>query len=397
MRDSRRPTPNRGRLPAPTLALVALAISAISPAAAHARAFQVGCNEAELRQAVEEAGFNGEEDVVWLDRSCVYPLAGILIAYPDDGFPLTIEGGGATISGQNQRTAFLVNPGATVYLNAVTITQGKAGPTASGDGGAIYNAGSLTLTGSTVSNSMAFKGGGIYNAPNATLAVIQSTVSGNTAGDDGGGIHNKEGRLTLIDSTVSGNSALASDGLGAGIFNEDRGSAARAIATLSNCTLSGNASRFGAGIFNDEGRVTVSHCTLSHNTNVDGGNGAGIYHRNYSGAGFFRLGHSIVSDSQGNPYDCVRDPSSPTNLITTSGDNLIEDGSCQLPGAWSGDPKLGPLTGQPGVRPLLSGSPVIDLVQIAKCAGVDERGALRPKDGNADGTALCDLGAYEAP
>src|SRR5690606_25934230 len=185
----------------------------------------------------------------------------------------------------------------------------------------------------------AYDGGGIYNATNASLMLLASTVSGNTAGNSGGGIHNDEGRLALIDSTVSGNTALGQSGMGAGIYNEDRGTAARAVATFANCTITNNASRFGAGIFNDEGRVTVDHCTISHNTNVDGGNGAGIYQRNYSGAGFFRLGHSIVSDSLGNPYDCVRDPASPGNAITPTGDNLVEDGSCQIPGAWSGDPK----------------------------------------------------------
>jgi hypothetical protein len=398
MRDFRRATPNRRRLTAPALALVALAISALSPGAAQARAFQVGCNEAELRQAIEEAGFNGEEDVLWLDRSCVYALQGILIAYPDDGSAITIEGNGATVSGQSQRTALLVNPGVTLFVNDLTITDGKAGPTASGEGGAIYNSGALTLSRSTVSNSQAFHGGGIYSVPGASLTLVQSTVSGNTAGNHGGGIHNKEGRLTLIDSTVSGNTALGQGGLGAGIYNEDRGSALRAVATLTNCTITNNASRFGAGLFNDEGRVTVSHCTLSHNTNVEGGNGGGLYHRNYTGTAFFRLGHSIVSDTQGNPYDCVRDPAVPSNVITASGDNLVEDASCQIAGAWSGDPKLGALAGNPGYRPLLAGSPVADLsAQLGICAGVDQRGVIRPKDANGDGNALCDLGAYEAP
>jgi hypothetical protein len=382
----------------PALALMALAIGAISPAAAHARAFQVGCDEAELRQAIEQAGLNGEEDVLWLAPGCLYSLAGILILYTDGGFPITIEGNRATVSGKNQRTVLLVSPGAVLNVNRLTITEGRAGPTASGEGGAVYNSGASTFTDSTISNSTAADGGGIYNTANAALTLIRSTVSGNTASDDGGGIHNKEGRLTLIDSTVSGNTALASDGLGAGIFNEDRGSAARAVATLANCTVSGNASRFGAGIFNDEGRVTVSHCTFADNTSLGGGNGAGIYNRNYLGAGFFRLGHSIVSRDAGDGQACARDPYLPSNAITPTGDNLIEDGSCQVAGAWSGDPRLGPLAGQPGIHPLLPGSPVIDLLaQTTNCTGADQRGVLRPKDGNADGNALCDLGAYEAP
>ena len=382
------------------LAWLAFAIGVLAPAGAHARAFQIGCNEAELRAAVQEAGFNGEEDVLWLPRECRYALTGIVIAYPDDGAPLTIEGNGSTISGQDQRTALLVIAGATVFLNDLTVTQGRAGPTASGEGGAIYNGGALTLNQVTVSDSRAYDGGGIYNATNASLMLLASTVSGNTAGNSGGGIHNDEGRLALIDSTVSGNTALGQSGMGAGIYNEDRGTAARAVATFANCTITNNASRFGAGIFNDEGRVTVNHCTISHNTNVDGGNGAGIYQRNYSGAGFFRLGHSIVSDSLGNPYDCVRDPASPGNAITPTGDNLVEDGSCQIAGAWSGDPKLGALTGKPAVRPLLAGSPVVDLLgpaRTANCAGVDPRGVTRPRDGDGNGSALCDLGAVEAP
>ena len=394
MRSRRSTTRRRSRL-----AWLAFAIGALAPAGAQARAFQVGCNEAELRSAVQEAGFNGEEDVIWLPRACLYGLSGILLAYPDDGAPLTIEGNGSTISGQSQRTALLVNTGATVFLNDLTITQGRAGSSASGNGGAIYNAGTLTLKQVTVSDSVATFGGGIYNAPNASLTLLLSTVSGNVALDDGGGIHNKEGRLTLIDSTVSGNAALEYDGFGAGIYNDDRGTSARAVATLAKCTITNNASRFGAGIANDEGRITVSHCTISHNTATDGGSGAGIYHRNYTGGAFFRLGHSIVSDSVGTAHECMRDPSAPENKITPTGENLVEDGSCQI-NAWSGDPKLGALTGKPAVRPLLPGSPVVDLLKpahTANCTGFDQRGSPRPKDGNGDGIAVCDLGAVEAP
>jgi hypothetical protein len=387
-----------GRHPAALRALVALAIGVIGSAEAHARAFQVACDVSALYQAMNEASANGEEDVLWLARSCVYPLTGILIAYPDAGFPLTIHGNGSTISGQNQRTAFLVNPGATLSLHDLTVTQGRAGPTASGDGGAIYNAGSLTLTRSTVSNSLARTGGGIFNAAGASSTLIQSTVAGNTAGENGGGIRNQDGRLTLIQSTVSGNAANGQNGMGGGVYNDDSSTIpGRATATFSNCTISGNASRFGAGLMNDEGRATVGNCTIADNTTVGGGNGGGIYHRNYSGNARLRLGLSILANTQGGGYECVRDPSVPGNAITPTGDNLVEDASCQIANAWSGDPKLGDLTDSPAYRPLLAGSPVIDLGQNTNCAGVDQRGSARPKDGNADGSILCDLGAYEAP
>lgn len=385
------------RSPAP-FALVAFAMGIAWSPETHARAFQVGCSELELRQSVEEASFNGEEDALWLAHACTYAMAGIVIAYADDGFPITIHGNGATISGQQQRTVFLVNPGAVLNLVDVTVTKGKAGPTASGDGGAVYNVGSLTLTRSTVSDSQAHRGGGIYNTPGASLTVIASTISGNTAGLDGGGIVNEEGRVTLIDSTVSGNRANGQNGMGAGIYNDDTPSTpARAVVTLSNCTFTGNASRFGAGVFNDEGRLLVNHCTFSDNTNVDGGNGGGIYHRNYFGNGTFKLGNSILANTLGNPYDCVRDPYSASNTVASTGGNLVEDGSCEIFGASSGDPKLGAVTGRPAYHPLQAGSPAIDQAQGLACPGVDQRGGQRPKDGNGDGAAYCDLGAHERP
>ena len=58
------------------------------------------------------------------------------------------------------------------------------------------------------------------------------------------------------------------------------------------------------------------------------------------------------------------------------------------------DPKLGPLEGSPGYRPLLSGSPAINAGNPAGCIGstglltTDQRGAPR--------VGRCDIGAYEA-
>jgi hypothetical protein len=381
---------------------VAVAIALIGASvAAHAKAFEVACDAQALGDAMAAAAFNDEEDVLWLAPSCVYPLStiGILLVYADNGFPLTIQGRGATIHGQNLRTAFLVNPGATLYLENLTITECSAGPTASGDGGAIYNAGAVTLTKSTVSKSLARNGGGIFNAAGASLTVIQSTISGNTASDDGGGIMNENARLTLIGSTVSGNTAQESDGLGAGIYSDDHGPG-EAVATLINSTFSGNASRFGAGVFNDEGEMVVSYCTFSGNTMLGGGNGASIYYRNYSGLASLKLGGSILANGiaeVGGGYECVRDPSVPEKPITSTGVNLIEDASCVVSGAYNGPPNLGSLTGNPAYHPLLPGSPVIDLAPIASCPGFDQRGASRPKDGNPGGNVLCDLGAYEAP
>jgi hypothetical protein len=43
---------------------------------------------------------------------------------------------------------------------------------------------------------------------------------------------------------------------------------------------------------------------------------------------------------------------------------------------------------------LLPGSPAIDSSR-ATCPATDQRGVARPQDGNGDGAAVCDIGAYE--
>lgn len=44
-----------------------------------------------------------------------------------------------------------------------------------------------------------------------------------------------------------------------------------------------------------------------------------------------------------------------------------------------------------------SGSAVIDSITASSiCAGIDARGQSRPIDGDGDGNAYCDVGAFEA-
>jgi hypothetical protein len=60
------------------------------------------------------------------------------------------------------------------------------------------------------------------------------------------------------------------------------------------------------------------------------------------------------------------------------------------------DPLLvGPLSGQAYGMALAAGSPAIDAGDAAFCPATDILGIPRPQDGNEDGVAICDLGAYE--
>jgi hypothetical protein len=72
---------------------------------------------------------------------------------------------------------------------------------------------------------------------------------------------------------------------------------------------------------------------------------------------------------------------------------------------YTDDPQLGPLSyngGPSGTRAPLDGSPAIDAgnpetpgTGIRTCRRFDQRRVERPRDGDGDGTARCDIGAHE--
>ncbi len=205
---------------------------------------------------------------------------------PASGSPaITITGAGAgtTIIDANQLDrVFLVNSTRTATISGVTIRNGFL---TSGNGGGIFNGGSLTVSDSKISgNHGASSGGGIYN--NGTLALMNSTVSQNQASIYGGGISNDIGYLSLINSTLSQNNVPGSSGEGGGIFNNG------ALQNISNSTISGNSAYYGGGIFNNMS-LLMGNSTLS--TNNAGLNGGGIYN-----AGTLNIRSSTISGNNAN-------------------------------------------------------------------------------------------------
>lgn len=290
---------------------------------------------------------------------------------------------------------------------AVTITDSViSGNTATNGGGGIYNndGGTLTVRGSTISGNNADWGGGLANL--GTANVTKSLITDNTAITSGGGIDNS-GSLTLVEIAVSGNDVPEGDGGGilsanGGTLNVNKSSITDNTAdnwgggmavfgvsvSLTNSTIYNNTASFGGGIGNNNtGVVTLRHVTLSGNTGGGANQGGGIYNE-----GTVNLTNSIFANSTVGG-DCINNG----GTFNPNSVNLVEDGSCVLLNGISGDPMLGNPVGQPVYLPLLAGSPALDagLNNAVNCPDSDQRGELRPQDGNNDGNLGCDLGAFE--
>jgi hypothetical protein len=192
------------------------------------------------------------------------------------------------------------------------------------------------------------------------LTITNSTITGNTAsagfgGTSGGGVDN-DGPLTILNSTITGNTASTVFGAatGGGVNNS------YGTLTLARSLVSGNTAPTGPEIYNSGSVATV----LVDNHNLFGVNGiAGV-------EGF-----------------------------TPGATDVVPPAGVQLPDIL--DPALALHGGPTQTHALVPGSPAIDaggpdcLDATGSPLAIDQRGRPRLVDGDEDGTAACDIGAFE--
>jgi CSLREA domain-containing protein len=292
---------------------------------------------------------------------------------------LTIDGGSAvTVSGDGTFQLLLIYS-SELHVVAMTFEDGFT----PSYGGGLQNAGgTLTVTDSQFEGHEAsFAGGAIANANFGTLTVTNSTFSGNSAGTWGGAIAVINGEATVSGSTFVGNQTTSTDtaGDGAAIVNFH-------TLTISNSTFADNQAIGHGGALRNSSIAVVTHSTFSGNSALLGG--GALYQDN--GATIVR--NSILANSPVGG-DCLIGP---VGTVVNDGGNLMEDGSCGFPAG--GDPLLGPLADNGGPTltfMLLEGSPAIDAAAALNCEPTDQRGVVRPQDGDGDGEAICDIGSVE--
>ena len=161
---------------------------------------------------------------------------------------------------------FAVTSSGTLTLKNGTIADVANKSTHNSDfnAGAIVNKGKVTMESVTISKCSGLLGGAIRNFSGATLTITSCTFDGNRAdsgnveGSGTGGAIWNAGTLTLTSSTFSNNSSL----IGGAIWNSGS-------MTLSDTKFSSNKSDNQAGVIYNGGDMSITSCTFEDNNSKD--------------------------------------------------------------------------------------------------------------------------------
>jgi CSLREA domain-containing protein len=303
------------------------------------------------------------------NASRIFRITGVIIVNLSD---FRIANGRASSSGDEQGGGIYVL-NSSLALRHLSIVNNRAAtshPDSSYGGGIFLSGGTLMIIDSTISGNRADGGGGGIGGgiwSNGTVYVLDSSIVNNDGSRGGGGIYDMGGTLYLTNSSVSGNSSFYlgfGTCIGGGIHNEN--SAGRV--TLTNSTITNNASYVGGGICN-RGTAVARNSIIARN--------AASPERDFSG--------SVVSDG----FNLIGDTDGSSGWTTTDLQNI--------------DPLLAALGNNGGPTPthaILPSSPAINAGNndLARDP-FDTTPLLYDQRGNGFARVVggtVDIGAYEA-
>jgi len=289
-----------------------------------------------LRQAIIDANANAGADIIefTLGAGNTIILSSSLPTLTDDieidgsntsGDNIILQGGG---NASNFR-AFYLNTAKTIDLNDMTITSFEFSSSDAGPAMLIYN-GTLNMANCIVTNCKANNGnGGALRNHSGAMNIDNCTFENNYAKNDGGAISNA-GTLTIHGSNFSSNGASS----GAAIQNSGTGSIDQ------SSTVTNNSASFGGGaVFNhDGGTLNIQNCTITGNTEGDLNNSNGNVYLNaansigavYTGSYMYNdgtLSSESVIISSGYSYPGELDNNNGASFTIAAGGRMDIDGN----------------------------------------------------------------------
>ncbi|MDA8018337.1 MAG: hypothetical protein MPN21_12895 [Thermoanaerobaculia bacterium] len=218
-------------------------------------------------------------------------------------------------------------------------------------------------------------GGGVY-VVSSDVELSNLWIHDNEAGI-GGGIAFEIGTVLLSNSAVTDNESLNHAG---GIYQFGVTNIAEAHLEVRNTTISGNVARTAGGATAAFGAsfLVMEYTTVANNTNRSGD-------RTMFGFLFNPRVEVLYSIVEGT---CIAGIEASCIYLTSTVDDVPVS-----------DLGLEPLALNGGFSPthrLQASSPALDVVPVgATCPPSDQRGFVRPVDGDGDDVATCDAGAFE--
>ncbi|MBK7976110.1 MAG: hypothetical protein IPK07_23495 [Deltaproteobacteria bacterium] len=307
---------------------------------------------------------------------------------------VTIRGAGreeTTIDAGGLDRVFQVVGNRTVRFESLAIMGGTARDAAKPWGGGILvESGHVTVSDALLAYNFGTLdpgvtyGGAIY-VGSGTLAVESSAIRSNNAygwwggwevPGGGGGIYVAAGGHATIDRSV-----LSENGNWALYVRGDASVTSSAFAQNDwYACLEGLCAPYGGSVMVVQGgRVEIASSTFAFDANLDVA---------VDGNGVAEVTGSILTGTCFGP-------------VTSAGYNLDANGGCGLRASSdlvNVDAKVSRLENDDGSTHALTierASPATDSGDPDGCGGADQLGAARPQDGDGDGSARCDRGAYE--
>ena len=312
---------------------------------------------------------------------------------------LTLQHGQASSAAYNGGGIRIQNASPTISGNV--ITNNTAG---SNGGGISVQSGSPVITNNTIANNGQIPGwtggvgGGLYISGTGAALVIGNTIANNLETDGSGGAIGINASSPVIQrNIIRGNSAYSQGGAIYIINN----SSASVVENL----IVNNAGGTGGGVYwlvpSGGGPPSLVSNTFSGNSAST--QGSAVYASGF-GSSARLIDNVIVSSAGASALYCDGTYSSAPPIVKANDVfatvGAAYAGYCNSLTGTSGNISVDPKFRNPGADDyhLLSASPVIDAgISDPSLLSTDLDGNVRVQDGDNNGTAVVDMGAYEAP